>query len=253
MPTDYNNLPKGNRVQTQIPLDVKTYAKNESELAYLGSNDSLAFTYIQGLTIYCAEEGTRWEWREVESGQEDTGLVPLDFIYPNPWIAFEIDYSGKRFNFFQVQLNGEPGPVGPTGATGVQGIPGKDATFALVDGVTTEVTGLGTEDSPFVVEVINLQKVVNVFPYFLSSIDDNYTLFLDNSASNVTVYIPDNLISGFSAAFVQKGTGTISFEEMGDTILRAPIGKKIKSQYHHCLIEKEINTDSVYLIGSLKI
>ena len=98
---DYKNIPLGLRTQTQIPLDVKEYIQNESLLSNLGVNGQLAYTYTKGLVVYCIKESTRWEWTEVKPGLEDTGLINQDFIYSDNHIAFGIDYSNKRYNFFQ--------------------------------------------------------------------------------------------------------------------------------------------------------
>ena len=97
---DYKNIPLGLRTQTQIPLDVKEYIQNESLLSNLGVNGQLAYTYTKGLVVYCIEESTRWEWTEVKPGLEDTGLINQDFIYPDNHVAFGMDYSNKRYNFF---------------------------------------------------------------------------------------------------------------------------------------------------------
>lgn len=99
---DYLNLPLGLRVQTQIPLDVKEYALSEADLIDLGPSNNLAFTYIEGLIIYCVEEKTRWEWREVIGSEE--GLRPSNFTYPSGITAFGINYSNRVFNFFKFEL-----------------------------------------------------------------------------------------------------------------------------------------------------
>jgi len=98
---DYTNKALGLRVQTQIPLNVKKYKENEESLKDLGINNNLAFIYEQGLIIYCIEEGSRWEWREVKLGEENTGLLDTDFIYPDNIITFNINYSNKSYNFFK--------------------------------------------------------------------------------------------------------------------------------------------------------
>lgn len=253
MSQDYNNLPKGNRVQTQIPLDVKEYSLNESTLSYLGLNDNLAFTYNKGLVVYCIEENTRWEWNEVEIGEENSGLLPLDFTYPDNHIVFNIDYSNKKYNFKQTNLSGAQGPQGVPGPQGPQGEPGIDATYSLISSDTTNITGSGTLADPYKVDFKNLQKNITEFPYFLNNNDNFNTLFIDNSFSNVIIYVPDNLISNFTCVLIQKGVGTVSITEMGSSIINTPIGQKLKSQYSHCLIEKENNTSNYYLIGNLKI
>lgn len=119
---DFVNLPLGLRVQTQIPLDVKEYSLSEDDLSDLGPGNNLAFTYVQGLTVYCVQEKTRWEWREAVG--VETGLLPSNFVYPDGTVNFGIDYSNKAFNFFTYSINGQVGPAGPQGPPGPQGIQG---------------------------------------------------------------------------------------------------------------------------------
>ena len=100
---DYSNIPTGLKINSQIPLDVKGYALNEATLAYLGVGDNLAFTYHEGLRVVCIEERKVYEWREVGLGEENTGLVAVDFTYPSDLPeVYGIDYSGRAFNFFLV-------------------------------------------------------------------------------------------------------------------------------------------------------
>jgi len=107
MAQDYNNIPAGLRLSTQIPLDVKSYIADEATLAYLGTANNLAYTYVDGMIIYCIAEKTKYVWREVEAGEENTGLVPLDFTYPTNSITFGIDYSSKKYNFFPLPIGVE--------------------------------------------------------------------------------------------------------------------------------------------------
>lgn len=101
---DFTNIPTGLKIQAQLPLDQKEYVQNEAELANLGTGYSKAYTYYDGLEVLCIEEGTLYKWREVQAGEEDTGLVPADFIYPSALpTAFYVNYSDKRYNFFLVE------------------------------------------------------------------------------------------------------------------------------------------------------
>lgn len=97
---NYNNIITGLRVQTQIPLDYKGFVQSEAALVNLGVADNLAYTYYKGLIFYCKNEGTRYEWKEVPTGQENTGLRETDFIYPADFIVDGVTYSNKRYNFF---------------------------------------------------------------------------------------------------------------------------------------------------------
>lgn len=98
---DYTNIPLGMRVQSQIPLDVKTYKQSENELKNLGPNNNLAFTYMKGLIVYCIQEETRYEWKEMTP--DDIGLLDNNFIYPDNIVTFGIDYSNKEYNFVKVE------------------------------------------------------------------------------------------------------------------------------------------------------
>ena len=127
--TGVNDIPAGLRIPTQIPLDAKGYFTSQSVARNLGSNDNLAYTYEKGLQIYCAEEGTRWEWREPRYPGE-VGLRVTNFTYPNNVVIFGVDYSLKQYNFFAISSSsnigetgpaGPPGPIGPIGLTGPVG------------------------------------------------------------------------------------------------------------------------------------
>jgi hypothetical protein len=98
---DYTNIPTGLKITTQIPLNVKEFSKDEATLAYLGVDNNLAFTYHDQLEVLCLAEKSIYVWREVQIGEENTGLVPLDFTYPTGLpTVYDINYSGKKYNFF---------------------------------------------------------------------------------------------------------------------------------------------------------
>ena len=98
---NFSNIPTGLKITSQIPLNVKEWCKNEATLAYLGVDDNLAFTYHDQLEVLCLAEKTLYIWREVQPGEENTGLVPLDFTYPTGLSnVYDINYSGKKYNFF---------------------------------------------------------------------------------------------------------------------------------------------------------
>lgn len=132
--SDYNNIPLGLQVPSQIPLDVKTYVQNEDSLKNLGASNQLAFSYIKGYVFYCIEEGTRYEWREVKAGEEDSGLLTTDYVYPAYAPVFNIDYSNKRYNFFSFA---------------------HDIHFA--NGQNTIVSGTGKDFDPFKIDAIQLK------------------------------------------------------------------------------------------------
>lgn len=102
---DFNNIPLALKITSQIPLDIKRFSKDEETLSYLGVNNNLAFTYYDSLKVFCKAERTTYEWREVQSGEENTGLVSLDFTYPNNLVVSDVVYSNKKYNFFKVNSN----------------------------------------------------------------------------------------------------------------------------------------------------
>ena len=98
---DFSNIPTGLKITSQIPLNVKEFCKDEDTLAYLGVDDNLAFTYHDQLEVLCLAEKSIYIWREVQVGEENTGLIPLDFTYPTGLSnVYDINYSGKKYNFF---------------------------------------------------------------------------------------------------------------------------------------------------------
>jgi len=128
-----------------------------------------------------------------------------------------------------------------------------DTIALLENSITTTVTGNGTLGNEYQIDVNNLQKVVNTFPYTLLNTDDKYTIFVDNGASNVVINVPDTLTSNFSVAFIQKGTGDVTVTPTGTSVVNTAIGYKIKGQYYWALLEKELATVTHYLIGSTKL
>lgn len=95
-----NNIPVGLLVPAQVPLDAKLYVNNEASLLNLGTANNLAFTYYEGMIVYCVAEKRRYEWREGTVGE--VGLLSTGFTYPTPLVVNGITYSNRTFNFFYV-------------------------------------------------------------------------------------------------------------------------------------------------------
>lgn len=104
-------------------------------------------------------------------------------------------------------------------------------------------------------KINNLQKTIDTFPYTLTSADDKYTIFLENGVSDVTILVPNGLVSNFSCIFIQKGTSEVRLSETGSANLFYPttyLQNKIKGQYFWAMVEKDSSTENYYLLGSLK-
>lgn len=95
---DFNDEISGIRVVGQIPLDAKSYSPNQNLLKILGDDNNLAYTYFEGMVVFCIEEKTRWEWREAVGAEQ--GLIDDNFTYPDGLVALGINYSLRSFNFF---------------------------------------------------------------------------------------------------------------------------------------------------------
>jgi hypothetical protein len=94
------NLATGIIPNTQIPLDAKVYAAFLSELTTLGTSNYLAYSYYEGLIVYCAEDEIHYQWREERAPGELQGLLAESFTYPGGVSNNGITYGGRTFNFF---------------------------------------------------------------------------------------------------------------------------------------------------------
>lgn len=148
-------------------------------------------------------------------------------------------------------IQGLTGATGATGATGPQGPAGADGVSITESGITTVVTGTGTELDPYIVEVINLQKTIST-DIILADADDKYTIFVDNGSSPLSITVPSGLKAEFCVAVYQKGSGDVTFASgVGTTILTA-VGNKIKGQNYSVVLEKQENTATYFLSNATK-
>lgn len=194
---DYKNIPLGLRTQTQIPLDVKEYIQNESLLSNLGVNGQLAYTYTKGLVVYCIEESTRWEWTEVKPGLEDTGLINQDFIYSDNHIAFGIDYSNKRYNFFPYGQSTFTVPDATTTIKGILKLANDLGGTADLPTTPTAIHKTGNENFTGVKTSTNTGIVQNA----------GIALYNDGGNNSSRVFTIENNNSGFGSYITNKSTG----------------------------------------------
>lgn len=284
---DYSEIFGGLYIPSQIPLDVKGFVEFEDDLKNLGEGNKKAFSYYQGLVVYCFFEETRWEWREVKQGEENTGLLENDFVYPDEIFGLEIEYSNRVFNFFLYNKDGAKGdkgddglegPEGPIGYPGVQGQKGDKGDkgddgengtsglsayeLAVINGFTGNESQwilslqgsqgpVGDQGNPGLDAENNLQKEI-VANYTLSNLDNNHTILVNNGNSNLKITIPNGLSENISIAFIQQGEGDVEFIMGGNGTIFSPSGLKIKSQYNNAYLEQIGTTNDYHLIGNLK-
>lgn len=215
---NFTNIPTALRVPAQIPLDIKTIALNETVLSNLGDNDNLAFTYYNGLKVYCVEEKTTYIWKEVEIGEENTGLLTSDFTYPDNLIVNNVDYSLKSYNFFLVDQEITLNNVG-NGAE----IYKEDTTFdlrTLTDSKTGE-TGFsiitGFTQNTNTIELIS--KLIDSNSLIITEQSGKITLELPSSSTIPGLYVNNLYIPTYEdfLAGNNKGNGSLG-KPFTDTI-----------------------------------
>lgn len=124
------------------------------------------------------------------------------------------------------------------------------SSTSLVDGVTTDVSGTGTVADPYKVEVVNLQKIISS-NYTLQSSDDNYDVFIDTSAGDVTITVPAGLVSKIQVCFFRKGINEAIFTSGAGVTLHSPDGFKIRGNDYWAYLTQIGSTNEYQLAGAL--
>jgi hypothetical protein len=147
--------------------------------------------------------------------------------------------------YTQVNLTGRSGSHGTSGSSGSSGSSGTTGSSG-----TSGVNGSnGTSGTSYT----NLQKVIST-NYTLVNADNEYTIFVDNGGSALTIEVPAGLMTNFNVGFIQEGTGDVSFVGTGGaTILNAINGFKIKGQKYQAFLEKKQALTTFYLLGNTKV
>lgn len=120
---------------------------------------------------------------------------------------------------------------------------------------TIEFTGKGTSVLPYVFSVIptehNLQREI-ITNTTLSNSDNNYTIFINNGATPITITINSSItLPNFCVGFIQEGTGDVTFVGSGVSLTN-PVGLKSKGQGYATFIERKLNTLNYFLLGDTK-
>jgi hypothetical protein len=157
--------------------------------------------------------------------------------------------SGSYPNFtISSTDNNTPVSIIGGGATTVTGSY-PNFNVSSTDTNTTYSAGPGLSLSGTTFGVANLQKVISG-DYTLTSTDTEYTIFIDNGSTPITITVPTGLVANFEAGFIQEGTGVVTFSASGTTI-NTPTGLKIKGQRYQAFIEKKLSSETFYLLGNV--
>ncbi len=151
------------------------------------------------------------------------------------------------------------GPAGPTGATGATG--NGIASIALLSTVglvkTYRITYTNASFFDFAVTdgtdatSNNLQRTITGSATILET-DNNYTIIINNGATNINITVPTGLSTKFAVGFIQQGTGDVTFVESGTTINSPLDYLKIKGENFWAYLEKVGSTEVFQLAGELK-
>ena len=93
----------------------------------------------------------------------------------------------------------------------------------------------------------NLQKIITTSNYVLTDADNDYTIFVNNGATAISISLGAITIPNFSGGFIQEGSADVTFVGVTN-----PIGLKSKGQGYQTYIERKLSTSSYYLLGNTK-
>ena len=197
-----NDIATGLRVPSQVSLNPKQEAVSENALKNLGLNNTLAYTYYHGMTVFCIAEESTWVWRKPKAGE--IGLLTAAFVYPLGRIVDDINYGGQAYNFFKVITTQDIKSILNTLDLNLEWKKGDDY-FAkpnnqlpslVTDSVYSRRGYIGSLDP-------GVQSNLIVHPAFLVDGDTIPCKLLEANILNLAVYIKDySRISAYSPKLV---------------------------------------------------
>lgn len=94
----------------------------------------------------------------------------------------------------------------------------------------------------------NLQKEITTSNYVLTDADNDYTIFINNNTTTISISLGAITIANFSVGFIQEGTADVTFVGVTN-----PVGLKLKGQGYQAFIERKLSTSTYYLLGNTKV
>lgn len=180
------------------------------------------------------------------------------------------------------------GPQGPQGVQGVQGIQGaqgaqgiqgangrgitsivKTNTSGLIDTYTITFTdstttlfnitnGANGTNGTNGTNAVNDNQKVLTYPadfssgnYTLTNADNDFTIFVENGSTAVTITVPSGLVGKFQVGFIHRGTNNITFVPSGTTVTN-PLGLKSKGNGYNTYLIQKGSTNVFNLLGNTK-
>ena len=216
---DFNDIPTGLRVPSQIPLDVKEYFATLADLINLGADNNKAFTYYKGFRAYCVETDKIYIWKEVEPELGD-GELPIPFTYPNGVETYGVDYSNKTYNFYVkaetldiVSIgNGVPIYKGYNVGMNRHEVLSATSNSILItqneNEINFELPSVGAEGS-----IPSLRANQDFSPTYQDFISYYYNVYLVNGGTPLTAGVPFNYKGEGTQSKPYTDTRTFVFEE----------------------------------------
>ncbi len=201
------------------------------------SNNSILNIGTQGIADYTSPTATN-------IGAEFQALNGLN-NYPLRLVAPSNDAATKFFVAKTVDGSGDWGTIDEYSETSVD----RYSDYLMFYDASTTLHAKVLVDSLLILANENLQKVITA-DYTLTDIDNNYTIFVNNAATPVTISLGSITLTGFSVGFVQEGSGDVLFSGTG---LTNPVGYKSKGQGYQTFIERKLATSAYYLLGNTKV
>jgi hypothetical protein len=97
-------------------------------------------------------------------------------------------------------------------------------------------------------ETTNKQKVITTSNYVLTDADNDYTIFINNGVTAISISLGAITVANFCVGFIQEGSADVTFVGVTN-----PVGLKLKGQGYQAFIERKLSTATYYLLGNTKV
>ena len=97
-------------------------------------------------------------------------------------------------------------------------------------------------------ETTNKQKEITTSNYVLTNADNDYTIFINNGVTAISISLGAITVANFCVGFIQEGSADVTFVGVTN-----PVGLKLKGQGYQAFIERKLSTSTYYLLGNTKV
>jgi len=115
-----------------------------------------------------------------------------------------------------------------------------------IDTINVHLTNIDAQITTINNRLVNLQKEITA-TYVLTDADNDYTIFINNDVTAISISLGAITIPNFCVGFVQEGSADVTFVGVTN-----PVGLKLKGQGYQAFIERKLSTATYYLLGNTK-